>query len=161
MRTVRNITVCVSPEIYRQTKQLAAKYHTTVSGVVAFLLERLPDALERARYPVGGVKRKSVSMPTAEPKRKSSASMPTAEPKRKSSASMPTVSPSSMQASMAPQSPQAIATKELPHAKPGDSSAPDSKLAAFEFSPVKLQNALNPYMFHLLMSTATPRLQIL
>ncbi len=148
MRTVRNITVCVSPEIYRQTKQLAAKYHTTVSGVVAFLLERLPDALERARYPVGGVKRKSVSMPTA-------------EPKRKSSASMPTVSPSSMQASMAPQSPQAIATKELPHAKPGDSSAPDSKLAAFEFSPVKLQNALNPYMFHLLMSTATPRLQIL
>ena len=148
MRTVRNITVCVSPEIYRQTKQLAAKYHTTVSGVVAFLLEPLPDALERARYPVGGVKRKSVSMPTA-------------EPKRKSSASMPTVSPSSMQASMAPQSPQAIATKELPHAKPGDSSAPDSKLAAFEFSPVKLQNALNPYMFHLLTSTATPRLQIL
>jgi hypothetical protein len=125
MRTVRNITVCVSPEIYRQTKQLAAKYHTTVSRVVVFLIERLPDALERARYPVGGVKRKSVSMPTA-------------EPKRKSSASMPTVSPSSMQASMAPQSPQAIATKELPPAKPGDSSAPDSKLAAFEFSPVKL-----------------------
>ena len=65
MRTVRNITVCVSPEIYRQTRLLAAKYDTTVTGVVAFLLEWLPDALERARYPVGGTKRKSSSsMPT-------------------------------------------------------------------------------------------------
>ena len=65
MRTVRNITVCVSPELYRQTKQLAAKYDATVTGVVAFVLERLPDALERARYPVGGIKPKSsTSMPT-------------------------------------------------------------------------------------------------
>jgi hypothetical protein len=110
MRTVRNITVCVSPELYRQTRQLAAKYDTTVSGIFAFLLEILPNALTRAAYPVGGTKRQS------------SASMPTV--KRQSPASMPTVSPSSMQASMAPQSPQAIAAKEPPPATPGDSSAP-------------------------------------
>jgi hypothetical protein len=60
MRTVRNITVCVSPELYRQTKQLAAKYDTTVTGVVAFLLERLPDALKRTAYPVGGIKRRPI-----------------------------------------------------------------------------------------------------
>jgi hypothetical protein len=60
MRTVRNITVCVSPELYRQTKQLAAKYDTTVTGVVAFLLERLPDAVARAAYPEGGMKRKPI-----------------------------------------------------------------------------------------------------
>jgi hypothetical protein len=57
MRTVRNITVCVSPELYRQTRQLAAKYDTTVSAIVAYLLERLPNALIRADYPVGGTKR--------------------------------------------------------------------------------------------------------
>jgi len=58
MRIVRNITVCVSPEIYHETRQLAAKYDTTVSAIVAYLLERLPNALIRADYPVGGTKRK-------------------------------------------------------------------------------------------------------
>jgi hypothetical protein len=110
MRTVRNITVCVSPELYRQTKLLAAKYDTTVSGVVAYLLERLPDALERARYPVGGTKRKS------------SASMSSVGGiKQQSSASMSSFAPASVPASQSLESPQVIDDKELPSAVPGDS----------------------------------------
>ena len=102
MRTVRNITVCVSPELYRQTKLLAAKYDTTVTGVVAFVLERLPDALARARYPVGGTKRKT-------------------------SASTPTVSPARMQSPKPPEAPEGIAAKALrvtASSATGDSSAP-------------------------------------
>ena len=56
MRNVRNITVSVTPELYRQTRKLAAEYDSTVSAMVAYLLERFPDALKRARYPVGGPK---------------------------------------------------------------------------------------------------------
>ena len=56
MRKVKNITVCVSPEIYRQTRHLAAQYDSTVSTIVAWLLERLPAALERSRFPKGGPK---------------------------------------------------------------------------------------------------------
>ena len=56
MRKVKNITVCVSPEIYRQTRHLAAQYDSTVSTIVAWLLERLPSALERSRFPIGGPK---------------------------------------------------------------------------------------------------------
>lgn len=55
MRNVRNITVAVTPELYRQTRKLAAEYDTTVTAIVAYLLERLPDALKRAGYPVGGM----------------------------------------------------------------------------------------------------------
>ena len=53
-RKVKNITVCVSPEIYRQTRHLAAEYDSTVSTIVAWLLQRLPEALERTRFPNGG-----------------------------------------------------------------------------------------------------------
>ncbi len=56
MRKVKNITVCVSPEIYRQARHLAAQYDSTVSTIVAWLLERLPAALERSRFPKGGPK---------------------------------------------------------------------------------------------------------
>ena len=56
MRKVKNITVCVSPEIYRQTRHLAAEYDSSVSAIVASLLERLPAILERLRFPKGGPK---------------------------------------------------------------------------------------------------------
>jgi len=56
MRKVKNITVCVTPEIYRQTRHLAAEYDSTVSTIVAWLLERLPAALERTRFPKGGTR---------------------------------------------------------------------------------------------------------
>ena len=56
MRKVKNITVCVTPEIYRQARHLAAEYDTTVSTIVAWLLPRLPAALERTRFPKGGPK---------------------------------------------------------------------------------------------------------
>jgi hypothetical protein len=56
MRKVKNITVCVSPEIYRQTRHLAAEYDSTVSTIVAWLLQRLPAALERTHFPKGGPK---------------------------------------------------------------------------------------------------------
>ena len=56
MRKVKNITVCVKPEIYCEARNLAAEYDTTVSTIVAWLLERLPAALERSRFPKGGPK---------------------------------------------------------------------------------------------------------
>jgi hypothetical protein len=56
MRNVKNITVAVSVDLYRQTRKLAAEYDTTVTAMVAYLLQKLPDALKRAQFPVGGPK---------------------------------------------------------------------------------------------------------
>jgi hypothetical protein len=42
MRKVMNITVAVPPELYRQTRRLAAEYDTTVTDMVRYLLEKLP-----------------------------------------------------------------------------------------------------------------------
>jgi hypothetical protein len=53
MRTVRNITVAVEPELYRQTRKIAADYDTTVTDMVRFLLLVLPEAVKAARYPGG------------------------------------------------------------------------------------------------------------
>ena len=53
MRKVRNITVAVDPELYRQTRRLAAEYNTSVTDMVRFLLLAMPDALKAARYPGG------------------------------------------------------------------------------------------------------------
>jgi hypothetical protein len=53
MRTVRNITVAVEPELYRQTRKIAAGYHTTVADRLRFLLLVLPEAVKAARYPGG------------------------------------------------------------------------------------------------------------
>ena len=53
MRTVRNITVAVEPELYRQTRRVAADYDTTVTDMVRFLLLALPEAVKDARYPGG------------------------------------------------------------------------------------------------------------
>lgn len=55
-RKFRNITVCVTPEVYRQARHLAAEYDTTVSAIVASLLLRLPDAMKRTNFPKGGPK---------------------------------------------------------------------------------------------------------
>ena len=65
MHKVKNITVCVAPEIYRQARHLAAEYDSTVSAIVAWLLQRLPAALERSRFPKGGPK---PSAPPAQPR---------------------------------------------------------------------------------------------
>ena len=48
MRTVRNITVAVEPELYRQTRRIAADYDTTVTDMVRFLLLVLPEAVKAA-----------------------------------------------------------------------------------------------------------------
>ena len=53
MRTVRNITVAVEPELYRQPRKIAADYDTTVTDMVRFLLVTLPEAVKAARYPGG------------------------------------------------------------------------------------------------------------
>ena len=53
MRTVRNITVAVEPELYRQTRKIAAEYNTSVTDMVRFLLLILPEAVKAARYPGG------------------------------------------------------------------------------------------------------------
>lgn len=52
MREVRNITVAVSPELYRQTRKLAAEMDSTVTAMVAYLLERFPSYLKGAGYKV-------------------------------------------------------------------------------------------------------------
>ena len=49
MRTVRNITIAVDPELYRQTRCLAAEYNTSITGMVRYLLGVLPEALKAAR----------------------------------------------------------------------------------------------------------------
>ena len=41
MRKRRHITVSVTPELYRQTRRLAAECDTTVSAMVAYLIEKL------------------------------------------------------------------------------------------------------------------------
>ena len=53
MRTVRNITVAVTPELYHQTRKIAAEYNTSVTDMVRFLLLVLPEAVKSARYPGG------------------------------------------------------------------------------------------------------------
>ena len=53
VRTVRNITVAVPPELYHQTRKIAADYNTTVTDMVRFLLLVLPEAVKSARYPGG------------------------------------------------------------------------------------------------------------
>jgi hypothetical protein len=54
MRNSKTITVRVSPKLYRQTRLLASQYDTTVTEIVADLLERLPRMVERLHLPVGG-----------------------------------------------------------------------------------------------------------
>jgi hypothetical protein len=53
MRTIRNFTVAVEPELRRQTRRIAAGYDTTVTGMVRFLLLALPEAVKAVRYPGG------------------------------------------------------------------------------------------------------------
>src|SRR5579864_1062859 len=65
MRNVKNITVAVSAGLYRQTRKLAAEYDTTVTAMVAHLLQRLPEALERTQFPVCGPKRARASRPNS------------------------------------------------------------------------------------------------
>ena len=65
-RKRRNITVAVSPELYHQTRLLAVEFDTTVTSLVAYLLERMPTALRQARYPKGGPK-PATPAPAAQP----------------------------------------------------------------------------------------------
>ncbi len=52
MRKVRNITVAVTPELYRETRKLAAEMDSTVTEMVAYLLMKFPSALKAAGYKV-------------------------------------------------------------------------------------------------------------
>jgi hypothetical protein len=61
MRKVKNITVCVTPEIYREARLLAAEHDSTVSALVAWLLPHMRVSLERTHFPKGGPK------PSAQP----------------------------------------------------------------------------------------------
>jgi hypothetical protein len=53
MKGIRNITVAVSDDLYRQTRRVAAEYDTTVTEMVRFLLIALPSAVEAALFPGG------------------------------------------------------------------------------------------------------------
>jgi hypothetical protein len=65
MRETRHITVAVSADLYRQTRHLAAEYDSTVTAIVAYLLENLPRALKGSKYPVGGPKPIAPAKPAA------------------------------------------------------------------------------------------------
>ncbi len=64
MRQARHITVAVSPELYRQTRRIAADYDTTVTAtvtaIVADLLRKLPRLVKHTPYA-------SASAPTPNP----------------------------------------------------------------------------------------------
>jgi hypothetical protein len=64
MRKVKNITVCVTPEIYREARHLAAEYDTTVSAFVAWLLPRMRIAVQRTYFPKGGPRSSAQPSPT-------------------------------------------------------------------------------------------------
>jgi hypothetical protein len=51
MQKIRNITVAVPEELYRQTRRLAAENNHTVTEIVRYLLYCLPKALQAAPIP--------------------------------------------------------------------------------------------------------------
>jgi hypothetical protein len=51
MRKVKHITVAVPVDLYRQTRRLAAEYDTTVTAMVAYLLERPRLTLRKLTFP--------------------------------------------------------------------------------------------------------------
>ena len=51
MPKVRNITVAVSPELYRQTRRIATDSDTTVSELVRHILVNLPELLRTTNHP--------------------------------------------------------------------------------------------------------------
>jgi len=52
MRKVKHITVSVTPELYRQTRTLAAEMDSNVSAMVAHLLQKFPSYLKACSYSV-------------------------------------------------------------------------------------------------------------
>ena len=50
MKKSRKITVRVTPDLYRQTRHLAANYDITVTAMVEYLLKEAPRALATTRY---------------------------------------------------------------------------------------------------------------
>jgi len=48
MRKVKNITVCVTPEIYREARLLAAEHDSTVNALVREYLTNLAGHRDRA-----------------------------------------------------------------------------------------------------------------
>jgi len=79
MPTSRNITVAVSPELYRQTRRIAAEYDMPVTEMVRFLLLVLPGALKDARFP-GGRPQFAAAMARRHQTAKTSAYTPTNSP---------------------------------------------------------------------------------
>jgi hypothetical protein len=51
MPRIRNITVAVPEELYRQTRRIAAEHNDTVTTLVRYLLYCLPKALQAAPMP--------------------------------------------------------------------------------------------------------------
>ena len=101
MRTVRNITVAVEPELYRQTRKIAADYDTTVTDMVRFLLLVLPEAVKAARYPGG---RPQFGLAAARAARAAAAALPAAPAINPLSPSLPS-SPSPETSEISPCAP--------------------------------------------------------
>jgi hypothetical protein len=101
MRTVRNITVAVEPELYRQTRRIAADYDTTVTDMVRFLLLVLPEAVKSARYPGG---RPQLGLAAARADR-AAASAPPAIPSAATATNPPTPTPSPQKREISPCTP--------------------------------------------------------
>lgn len=56
MAQVRNITISVSHELYRQSRHLAADYDYTVTGLMRHFLENLPWLLRKIPPPPGSTR---------------------------------------------------------------------------------------------------------
>jgi hypothetical protein len=109
MRKVRNITVAVKPEIYRQTRQIATDYNTTVTDMIRFLLLALPDAVKAARYPGG---RPQFELAAARADRAAASAPPAATPPNPPSPSPEKILPCTPVNASQPHSPQQLATQK-------------------------------------------------
>ena len=63
----KKITVAISPALYRQSRQVAAEFDTTVTAMAFYILEQLPSHLRNSNFPVGGPVAKPVVAPPNRP----------------------------------------------------------------------------------------------
>jgi hypothetical protein len=99
----------VDHELYRQTRQIATDYDTTVTDMVRFLLLVLPEAVKSARYPGG---RPQFGLAAARAARAAAAAPPAATSPNPASPSPEKIPPRTPVNASQPHSPQQLATQQ-------------------------------------------------
>ena len=67
MPKVRNITVAVSPELYRQTRRIAADSDTTITELVRHILIHLPELLRSTNHQAANSRAEATSAEATPP----------------------------------------------------------------------------------------------